>query len=394
MEYEPHRDYLVDIQRYDAVDADQFITNDASLAETEELRRVAFRLDALEHQSAEYWQNFISNREEIRRMEREETRTTNRGRKRKRASESMELTDMSSPASWSSSDKQRSQPCDQRPRIRDRLPTPGAIVLKKRDQVQVPSRNPGHTTGGMTDEADVNRGNPFIKEKLGHRLQEFREQHEKSVTGSPPKPGSYTIFVGKEKVCFESTRDAVMQSKILSGQIKSTGTLGTYVDISDIFEVTAKDFILVSEYLKHSEFAPRLIERENSMPRLADVSRAEQRVAAAESCARLFRTASHLQIAGLQYLCLNKLKALYPLTPLCILIVARIFVGSTGWGCEAETEFVDWLVDLISEYYWSLTKQHGELLVDVLDGSDEIRERVVQNISADPEMGRRGLDEE
>ncbi|KAK0779188.1 hypothetical protein LTR02_009225 [Friedmanniomyces endolithicus] len=400
--------------RKDRCDADQFLTNDASSAKTEELRRLAFRQDALEFQSAEYWQNFINNRGAIRKMEREETRTADRGRKRKREGESAESTDMSSPGSWSSLEKQSCGSRDQESKKRARLSAPLAIPSNEREGTQVSSNTLGPTgvIGPAKNQADDDPRSPFFKEELGHKLQKFREQHERSITGSPPKsvadsvdmqrrrvltlsrPGGYTIFVGKEKVSFESTQDAVMQSQILSGRIKYTGALRTHVDISDITEVTPKDFVLVSEYLQHTDFIPRLIEIDDALPCLDGISLPKQRIAAAEKCASVFRTASYLQLAGLEFLCVNKLKVLYPLDPLCLLIVTRIFARSVVWGCEAETELIDWLIDHITEYYWLLSKKHGGLLVEVLHSSDEIRERVLQNVIADPKMGRRGLDEE
>ena len=411
MESKPHRDYLVDTQRYDA---DQVLTNDASSAKTEELRRLAFRQDALEFQSAEYWQNFINNRGAIRKIEREETRTADRGRKRKREGETAESTDMSSPGSWSSLEKQSCGSRDQETKKHARLSAPLAIPSNEREGTQVSSNTLGPTglIGPAKNQAYEDPRSPFFKEELGHKLQKFREQHERSITGSPPKsvadsvdmqrrrvltlsrPGGYTIFVGKEKVSFESTQDAVMQSQILSGRIKYTGALRTHVDISDISEVTPKDFVLVSEYLQHTDFIPRLIEIDHALPYLDGIPLPKQRVAAAEKCASVFRTASYLQLAGLEFLCVNKLKVLYPLEPLCLLIVTRIFARSVVWGCEAETELIDWLIDHITEYYWLLSKKHGGLLVEVLHSSDEIRERVLQNVIADPKMGRRGLDEE
>ncbi|KAK1078614.1 hypothetical protein LTR33_007092, partial [Friedmanniomyces endolithicus] len=142
MEYTPHRDYLVDTQRYDA---DQVLTNDASSPKTEELRRLAFRQDALEFQSAEYWQNFINNRGAIRKIEREETRTADRGRKRKREGESAESTDMSSPGSWSSLEKQSCGSRDQETKKHARLSAPLAIPSNEREGTQVSSNTLGPT---------------------------------------------------------------------------------------------------------------------------------------------------------------------------------------------------------------------------------------------------------
>lgn len=151
------------------------------------------------------------------------------------------------------------------------------------------------------------------------------------------------------------------------------------------------DFILVTDYWRYSDFMPPLIEKRGSLPRLDGLLLAEHSDDAAEKCARVFRTASHLQLPELQLLCVNQLKVLYLLSPLRILIVAKIFLRSVAWGCDAETDFLDWLVDHVSEYYWLLTREHGRQLVDVLDGCETMKRRVTENISADPNMGRRGL---
>ncbi|TKA61745.1 hypothetical protein B0A55_10595 [Friedmanniomyces simplex] len=388
VEYEPTKNYLVDVERDNT---DEVLKPDDDAIEAENQRRIAFDQDARELQSALYWQNFIINRGAVRRMERDQSGKASRREKRKRDDEGTGITG-GSPGSSLRSPRQRSAAHHgSQSKRRRQLPTPGATLLKKETKTTLSSATPSHagvhgvvkTEPNDEDGLFVSEEDPFVKEELGLELQEFRERH-----------GVYTIFVGNSKVPFQTTRDAVTQSQILSDRTEFTEALGTHVNISDIPEVTARDFVLVGEYLQHSEFTPHLIEKRGAIPRLNGLFLSEERDAAAERCARVFRTASHLQLAGLQSLCVNKLRVLYPLSPLHILIVARIFVRSVNWGCEAKTEFMDWLVDHMAEYYWLLTKEHGGLLVDVLEDSDEIKRRVLESISADLKIGRRGLDEE
>ncbi|KAK5676126.1 hypothetical protein LTS10_011416 [Elasticomyces elasticus] len=378
-EYVPHENYLKDVQPFER---DELVEGEDEKVKMEKQRRVAFRQDAPMLEPARYWQNVIE-QQRLAKL----TEKPTRKKKRKHTG------DGSSQSSFSSTKQQRSSHSGRQ------LLTPDSTPRKQHhNYIGGEQRNRSIGLVKREEEEDDDES-LFIADKDAAKherendLDAFRQQHEHELSSIPPKHGIYTILVGGDKTPFQFPEDAIRESELFCGRTKFTEKTGSVVDISDIEEVTAIDFVEVNEYLRYGDFPPPLIEKRNSLPRIDGLILPEEKDAAAEKCARVFRTASYLELGSLQALCLNKLRVLYPLSPLRILIVAKYLLRSVAWGCEAETEYVDWMIDHISEYYLLLVKQHGPQLVDILENSPLIKGRVMANLSANPEMGRRGLDD-
>lgn len=203
-----------------------------------------------------------------------------------------------------------------------------------------------------------------------------------------------TIFVGTAKTPFQVPMSSLDPIGSLSELVKFNDELKAHIDLSGESNVTAREFVPISEYLQHGDFAPRYIDKPGSLPRLDGLVIQEQKDQVAERCAFIFRTASQLQIAGLQSLVVNKLKALYPLSLLVILIVTRVGQDSEKWDCEAEGELFAWLVDHIAEYFFKLTAEHGKRLTEILGNIRDLQRAVMQKVAADPAACRRGMDDD
>lgn len=169
---------------------------------------------------------------------------------------------------------------------------------------------------------------------------------------------------------------------------------GSYIDLPEEIGISAAAFMPIASYLQTSEFEPKLVDESSSMPKLQNVMFEEQKDHVAESIAKVYNTASKLQLAGLQSLAAMKLGTLYPLTPLVLLIVAKIIVSSSEWGCDAELELGGWLADHITEYFWTLMDEHGKWLGEVLRSSEELKQNVFAKILSNAEVKMRGFDEE
>ncbi|KAK3621413.1 hypothetical protein LTR56_022807 [Elasticomyces elasticus] len=365
IEYDPHENYLKDVQPFER---DELVEGEDEKVKMEKQRRVAFRQGAPMLEPARYWQNVIE-QQRLAKL----TEKPTRKKKRKHTG------DGSSQSSFSSTKQQRSSHGGRQLLTPDTTP-------RKQHHNYIGGEQRNRSIGLVRREEDDDESlfiadEDAAKHEHENDLDEFRQQYEHELSTSPPKTP------------FQFPEDAIRESELFCGRTKFTEKTGSVVDISDIEKVTAIDFVEVNEYLRYGDFPPPLIEKRNSLPRIDGLILPEEKDAAAEKCARVFRTASYLELGSLQALCLNKLRVLYPLSPLRILIVAKYLLRSVAWGCEAETEYVDWMIDHISEYYLLLVKQYGPQLVDILDNSPLIKGRVMANLSANPEMGRRGLDD-
>jgi len=179
-----------------------------------------------------------------------------------------------------------------------------------------------------------------------------------------------------------------------SDQVQFSEKFRTHIDFSDSSDVTLKDFAPVHDYLVHGDFAPRLVEKPGQLPKISGVLLQEEKDTQAERFAKIFLTASQLQMAELRALMVKKLQALYPLSPLYLLIVVKICMRSDTWGCDAEGEMYAWLVDHIAEFYFLLVAQNGKQLVEILGESKVMEAEVMAKIAENPRACRKGVDDD
>jgi len=210
------------------------------------------------------------------------------------------------------------------------------------------------------------------------------------------REGFCTIFVGNAKVPFTMPLLAVGQrSNFLSDRVQFNDQLKSYIDLSDAsdnWEITPKEFHPIVEYLQRGDFGKRLIGTPGTLPRIDGIVMQEQSDFYAEHCAQVFRVASFLQLTDLQRLALNKLRALYPLSLLRMLIVTKICQQAEAHDEDVVTEVGEWLVDHISEYYFCLVKEEGAILVQVLSESPSLERAVMERVAQSPASCRKGLE--
>ena len=102
----------------------------------------------------------------------------------------------------------------------------------------------------------------------------------------------------------------------------------------------------------------------------------------------------------LQALVVDKLRTLYPLPPVHILILVRCLTRassssstSSTEGGEARAALFDWLADHVAEYYFLLMREHGRQLCEGLRDDDELLQAVLERVLRDPKGCWRGVED-
>ncbi|KAK3110422.1 hypothetical protein LTR53_015305 [Teratosphaeriaceae sp. CCFEE 6253] len=376
MEYEPHRVYVVN--RWSNDMDTQF---DESNDEEEQQRSKAFELDAPLHETAEFWRNCIEVQHEQRRFDREQSRASSggRGKKRKSCNEAIGSRSFHSSARASKTPS-RSNGYDA---MKERhLPAP--TTTHHDGAVDGPARR----KDSVINSNDLGDDNHLVDAGNGgdHKLRELRERNEPSSTST-----SIPVLVGKDHVAFKLTRQAIENVPVLRQRISFSDGMVDQVSISDMaVNISKTSFARVADFLQDGNFTIGTITKTSFTSHRDGRVVSDERDDAAQEIAYVYLAASHLQIERLQALCLYKLRMLESLSPLSILTVARIYVDSATWGCDAETEFLDWMVDLVSESRHLLEQSYEKRLKSILGRSDELKTRVLEKIE-DPKMGRRGV---
>ena len=204
---------------------------------------------------------------------------------------------------------------------------------------------------------------------------------------------SCTIFVGQEYAPFPASILAVNKCKFLSDRKRFDEELRDYIDLSEDSDIRREQFVPIAEYLQNGdkEFSPRLIDS-GTHQRLEKVVLPEEKDQAAQRIAVTYNTAAKIQFGEVQLLCVEKLKVLYPLSPRTLLIVAMIVTRTETWGCDAEDEIQDWLVDHVTEHWWSLAEFEVRNLKKVMGGNEVLSQRVFQKLADNPRAGWEGTD--
>ncbi|KAK4570405.1 hypothetical protein LTR86_002485 [Recurvomyces mirabilis] len=342
-EYDPHKDYDAATSKYERID-------DSDVAKLSKQRGLAFAQDVKEFQTAAYWKNLIEQQREARILAREISVSSD-GRKRRKRTES-------------------DSPMDQ-----GQLLTPRSTPRKKTKT----TTNAEHTATDKSRSAQEPQ-NSCVPRQL-------RRQNQHLVMQDPPLDGICTVFVGSAKTPFRLSSEATRASMAMRDRMTYNVKFRSHIDMSDIEELTDEHFDAVVEYLQHDDFTPAIITN-TIPPHLEGVEDLGQKHEAAVKCAEVFQSASHLQLGGLQMLCLDKLKSLYPLETVTILFVSSTCMKATPWECEAEIEYHEWIVAHFAEYYGILKREWPDQLAQVFERSQALAKEVKEKLAADPEMGR------
>ena len=93
-------------------------------------------------------------------------------------------------------------------------------------------------------------------------------------------------------------------------------------------------------------------------------------------------------------LCLDKLKTLYPLDMETLLFVTFTCLKADSWECEAESEYHEWIVDHIAEYYGKLKREWPQQLGAIFERSRALAKEVREKLASNPGMGQCGLSDD
>ena len=207
-------------------------------------------------------------------------------------------------------------------------------------------------------------------------------------------PDSCLILVGNEteQTPFVVPYKAVGQSDILADQVEWR-TCGNTINLAYDAEITATAFMPVAEYLRDGEFAPVLIDK-NGLRHLAGVALQDEKHKPAVHAAYGYMVAAKLSLNDLQTLCFDKLSAIYPLSPLTLVYVLRLYAASPKWDAEVEGPMRDWLIAHVAEFYWVLVDQHGGALSRMLRQDEELSRGVHAMLANGESDGMRGCSDD
>ena len=201
-----------------------------------------------------------------------------------------------------------------------------------------------------------------------------------------------TIIVGKEKMPFFSSLQAIGASEELSDLVQFTDELGSHVTLEpERFAISAKSFMPIFEYLRNRDFHPVLISH-RGQTMLQGVLLREDADKAAKVVAETYRGASLLHMAPLQSLCLQKMGLLFPLGSKGIVAAAGAWLNSEKWGFEQEGELERLVKSYFKEHFWMLMECEGKAVSRMLRARPELKGELLKMVLEDDEAGMRGFD--
>ena len=196
-----------------------------------------------------------------------------------------------------------------------------------------------------------------------------------------------TIFVGADQTPFMVSKEGVGACDFLANRVSFTEELKTHIELDEHSDITAKEFFPLADYLDKGDFEPRLINKGNLLLRLDGVFLPKERDSAAIAVSKVFLNAAKLWYETLQQLCVDKLKALYPLSLDALLTVLMIVSRADTHGSEAGEELKDWLTDHIAEFFWSLVEGKGPTFKRLMYENPETRRRVLEKLGQNSNLG-------
>ena len=242
------------------------------------------------------------------------------------------------------------------------------------------------------NEADDEDGDE--KNMKDRSIRKQREENLKEVRADPPGDDTCTIFVGEAMSFFFAPREEVDECPFLSERSIITEELGHHIDLSRDTNIEADDFGPIAQYLQQGDFAPCLVEiggqkcLEGVM--IDDVSEKEKREAMMQ-IAKVFNTANEMHFAALQWLCVNKLKAICSVGAKYVLVAAALLYEKCRSDSEVDSHVQEWLIDLLAEHFWTLVAKESLALERIVGQNEELRRRLFRKMGKGPDLGKEGL---
>ena len=190
------------------------------------------------------------------------------------------------------------------------------------------------------------------------------------------------VYVGNPHRDFIVKYNSLNESNLLFQSLKHDGD-SWYLMNPKLSDINVNEFSCVAEYLDHFEFKPNLLDEGTNFSRLENISSRQQRSDAIVQCGVLYNLAEKLELAGLQNLCLRKLKALGPLPPQELLLVVRLVFFS---GPLKEEPAQDYLVDYLADHYYGIWKAESKGLLAVLMEYPELAKAVHKRLGGVSEL--------
>ena len=171
-----------------------------------------------------------------------------------------------------------------------------------------------------------------------------------------------SIYIGNPYKIFPVKLSSLQQSPLLQGSLKSQGN-EFYIMNPILSDLDAQQFVSIAEYLNHSEYSPKLLERGTIDERLENVSSKKMRSDVLVQCGLLYKLAGKLQLPQMQDLCFQKLKAIKnPPVPELLTVVRLLFPN----GHNADDLIHDYVVSYFSEHYYEIWEAESDEFLAVL----------------------------
>lgn len=193
---------------------------------------------------------------------------------------------------------------------------------------------------------------------------------------SPAPEGKCTIIVGEDETPFVVDLDSLNVSQELENLVTSTDERGHHLTLSGSYDISAKTFMPVFEYLNSEDFRP-VLARSAGVESLVGITTESEKTRAEVRIAYTYRVASLLHIEPLQALCLQKIEMLYPLSTGGIVALAQAWFKSEKWGFDRESAMEQLAKDYLVEQFWAVMAQEGKALSVILQESSELRKDVL-----------------
>ncbi|PPJ57425.1 hypothetical protein CBER1_01356 [Cercospora berteroae] len=410
---EPHIDYLDGLKAFPDPEVQP---DDGPEIIEEKQRRRAFRTDLQLFKGDHFWANFITNQSEARKIEKQQLakysnlqRTYTKPRNRQnmefahsRSAKRQKL-QSNNHAHWQHDTKQKQ-------RNRDRVPRHDSFT-----SMIEPSDDDGSDCEDLSDNDDeyvasgalsfpVLPSAPTSKRKPA--TDDFDGKVHQSIEGPSrclsrscettfmanapelPKAGPLdcvVIFPYGELSSIAVGKNVVSNCPYLAARTcddESTSQLDLRNDKRAIeTNLAASDLAAVLEFYATGEIGPRLVNQPSDDPEISAVDQLEtKKDKHAETLGKAFATAVKIEDELLQDLIHQKLCALYPLTPLGILIVAKCVskLSPSTWSIQHDVS--TWVTQHLIQSYWAIAKNYVGMLQRLLEENETLRHAVYDGL--------------
>ncbi|CAK4034651.1 Hypothetical predicted protein [Lecanosticta acicola] len=392
-EFDPCGDY--ELPKFDQP---EILPHDDEATKSQKQRVKAFEQDAREFRDDKFWSNYVKMKSEARRIENERNRRhserTGSSKKRKITREDDEIPFASegkrrrdsSAFDSTGSGKQRNDSSSSPGSQQEQLPTPKQTPNKNRVGPETSNSR------GFTNDS----GSPNLSAGSGSEVGALR-------VWSPPKMSTdkVKVVIDRSKAGIIIPREALKQCDYLASLEKYHAVLGHHViDLTAdkqavALNLTEKEFSRLEDYFYTNDIGPQLLPDKDydSKDPFGELEEAQKSLFG-ESLALAFVPACKIRHEPLQALIRDKIRALDPLPPFTILVMATVFANLPAPETVTEYYLQDWMADHLAESYWVLARKYPEVLQRGLEEHDTLRRAVYSRLAVDGKMGKKGFDGE